>query len=97
MATFGWHAVLLLAAAPLAGPARAPTPARASRDVTIPFECARRTIFLRATVNGTPFWFVLDTGLGVTLIDLAAAKAAGARSSTIPPRWLAPASSWAPS
>ena len=44
--------------------------------VTVPFESANRTIFVRTEVNAHEFWFALDTGAGHSVIDLAAARTA---------------------
>lgn len=59
--------VLLVAAVPVAV---------ARPAVTIPFESANTTIFVRTEVNSHPFWFALDTGVGHSVISLAAARTA---------------------
>ena len=63
------------AAAPRAGPARHQAAARG--EISIPFESANKTIFIRALVGGRPFWFVLDTGDKYTIVDLAVARTLG--------------------
>ncbi|HET7250255.1 MAG TPA: aspartyl protease family protein [Gemmatimonadales bacterium] len=59
--------ILIVAAVPVAV---------ARPAVTIPFESANTTIFVRTEVNSHAFWFALDTGAGHSVIDLAAARAA---------------------
>ena len=60
----------------LVGAPALPSPSAPSA-ATIPFESANKTIFVRTEVNARPFWFVLDTGAGASIMDLAAARAAG--------------------
>jgi predicted aspartyl protease len=44
---------------------------------TIPFELVNKAIFVRVQVNDRPLWFVLDTGLQPSVIDLAVAQSIG--------------------
>jgi predicted aspartyl protease len=51
---------------------------RARTPIPLPVERASNVFFARATINGLgPFWFTLDTGATLTVIDPAAAKRAG--------------------
>jgi predicted aspartyl protease len=51
------------------------TPAKAV--ITMPFELVSRHILLKATVNGHPLWFCLDTGDKDALIDIDRARELG--------------------
>jgi hypothetical protein len=40
----------------------------------VPFELANDTIYLRVAISGQPHWFILDTGVKYTVIDLETAR-----------------------
>ncbi|HEY1607224.1 MAG TPA: aspartyl protease family protein [Allosphingosinicella sp.] len=42
--------------------------------VVVPFELANKTIYIRVEVGGKPLWFILDTGIKYTVIDLETAR-----------------------
>ena len=51
---------------------------RARTAIRLPVERASNVFFARTTINGQgPFWFTIDTGATLTVIDPAAAKLAG--------------------
>lgn len=51
---------------------------RTRTTILLPVERASNVFFARTTINGLgPFWFTVDTGATLTVIDPAAAKLAG--------------------
>ena len=63
--------------APAQGPAPASASAPAASPVVVNAEIASNVFFARVTVNGAgPFWFTVDTGATLTVIDPAAAARA---------------------
>lgn len=62
-------------AAALAEGRQSGAPAKAAEaGVAVPFELANKDIYVRVEVRGRPLWFILDTGVKYTVIDLQTAR-----------------------
>jgi hypothetical protein len=61
------------------GPVCAPADSahRPAGPVALPIELANNHIYVRACVGSRPLWFLLDSGAGVSLLDLGTAEALG--------------------
>ena len=75
----------LLAAWPAAGtgaPARQQTATRRSPVARVAFEMNGNSLFLPARINGSsPRWFLLDTGAGVSVLNLTTVQSLGLKAS----------------